>query len=338
MISRRFATIALGVCVCAGSAFGQSAYQGRVALSERESSGSYAADTLEMIIAHAMPSPPPPHGLMQNPQPSVAVQASDLTESLFEDAGYRIGETFDPFLGRGFEPEQTVDGDWIRVKDAEVAPYKAVCHIETTWEDGTVTSGTASFVGRRVLVTAGHCLFDGIHDGWARSVKITPARKGELGRPFGFDVCRRLAAPAEWIISDGKNLQYDIGWLILSTRKLHNRVDFHFGVRAASESRLEAFDLFSASYPEAQARGYRMYRDFETRNQIVVENYVHHYHDTLGGSSGCPLYLKAGGDYDIVAVHSHEPVDPLGITDWNTGVRMTGENIAKTRLYNQQYP
>jgi V8-like Glu-specific endopeptidase len=341
MFPRLIAILALGVGSFGSAAFGQSLAESGADQSEQKT-GSYAVETLEMILDRALPSPPPPPGLVENPQPSVAVQASDLAGALLEDATYRVGKTIDPVFGSDLEPEKILDRDWTRVTDVEVAPYKAVCQIETTWNDGTKTLGTAAFVGRRVLVTAGHCVFDPDYggDGWAQSVRVVPARKSgnKRGEPYGSDVCRRFATTEEWIVSKGKDFQYDIAWLILPSRVLQGRVDFHFDVRAASDSKLTGFNLHSASYPDPQALGYKMYHDFELKDQIVVENYVHHYHDTLGGSSGCPLYLKSGRDYDIVAVHSHTPVDPLGIYNWNTATRMTGENVAKTKLYNQQYP
>jgi V8-like Glu-specific endopeptidase len=322
----------------AGAAFGQSDDD---AVPTAPTS-SYAADTLAMIVDRALPAPPLPEGLVGNPQPSAAVQAADLAGALVEDATYRVGQAIDPFLRPDLQPEEILDRDWTRVKDVEVAPYKAVCQIETTWNDGTVTLGTASFVGRRVLITAGHCVFDEDYggDGWARSVRVVPARKSgnKRGEPYGSDVCRRFATTENWIVSKGRDYQYDVGWLILPSRVLYGRVDFHFDIQAATDSKLEGFNLHSASYPDPQTLGYKMYHDFELKNQIVAGNYVHHYHDTLGGSSGCPLYLKAGRDYDIFAVHSHTPVDPLGIYNWNTAVRITGEALARTRQLNVKYP
>ena len=52
------------------------------------------------------------------------------------------------------------------------APYAMIGMLETTWPDGRTSIGTCAIVGKNDVLTAGHCVFDPTHGGFATRFRI----------------------------------------------------------------------------------------------------------------------------------------------------------------------
>lgn len=52
------------------------------------------------------------------------------------------------------------------------APYAMVGMLETTWPDGKISIGTCAIVGTNDVLTAGHCVYDPSHGGFATNFKF----------------------------------------------------------------------------------------------------------------------------------------------------------------------
>jgi V8-like Glu-specific endopeptidase len=71
-----------------------------------------------------------------------------------------------------------------RVSTPLSSPWRKIAGLVITSQSGSEYAGTAWFIGRRVLVTAGHCLF--LHDagGFAKHIDVVPCWHNNT-KPFG---------------------------------------------------------------------------------------------------------------------------------------------------------
>lgn len=334
-----FKTLALG-CAFACSTFvgsvawGQADPEGFITQAELRRSRTYAPALAEMVVDRMGGSAKPYPGLVGSPAPSVGEKASLLAGALAEDAGFRIGQTVQAVLS-GFNPSIIIDGDWTKVTNAKATPYKGTCHIESTWGDGSQSSGTAFFVGRRVLLTNAHNCWSGSKTGnWASSIEVNPARKGDT-RPYGSANCTNFWVPTEWVSGSEGNRDFDIAWLILDDRTLYNRVGYYIGYKTSTTTALTGYNLNVNGYPNPYAWNFQMYKDYETKNNVVSTSQFQHYCDTLGGSSGSCCYVILDGSRYCVGVHC---AGSTGSTKFNVATRMTKRYFDSTKDFKADYP
>jgi V8-like Glu-specific endopeptidase len=338
MFSARFTTLfVFSIGVFAGVAFGQSEPEGFLTDAEVRRHAVYPTALLDMI-GERLASPATPTaipGLVQYLPPSAGARASSFADALAEDAGYRTGQMIESLTSFGFDPQRIIDGDWTEVENTKAAPYKAVCHIEMTWFDGSQTSGTAFFVGPRVLITNAHNLSKS--DKPSRipmGVEVNPGRDGNR-RPFGSATAIRYAVPWEWSYGGHENDEnYDIGWIILEDRTLYKRMGYHFGYQTTTDSHLRSWNLNSAGYPNPYHSNFRQFKDHEAKDQVVFPASFRHYHDGLQGSSGSPMYAVRNGNRFAVGVTCAEST---GEKKFNIATRMTKRFFDYTRQLNAMY-
>lgn len=334
-----FKTLALG------AAFALSAFVGTVAQAQTDSEGfitqaeirrsrTYAPALAEMVVDRMSASGGSHPGLVGSPATSIGSQTSRLVGALAEDAGYRVGQVAGAILS-GFDPSRIIDGDWTKVTNASAAPFKGTCHIESTWGDGSKSSGTAFFVGRRVLLTNSHnCWSSDFPGNWASSIEVNPGRKGN-SRPFGSAICTNFWVPTEWTTGDENNPDFDIAWLILDDRTLYNRVGYYIGYKTSSNSALTGYNLNVNGYPNPYQWNFQQYKDYETKNNEVFTSQFRHYCDSLGGSSGSCCYVILDGSRYCVGVHRGASI---GSPVYNVATRMTKRYFDDTKEFKAEYP
>lgn len=259
------------------------------------------------------------------PGPSLEQKVASYGEALVEDALYRANVDLAALASAsGLGPTAVLDGDWEVVANTKKIPHRAVCQIDTTWNeldafgDPIVTSGTAAFVSPRVLVTSGKNIWRDDKGGAANTIQVYPGRKGTT-RPYGTQPHGTLYIWAAWLTEEAP--ENDMGWIALADTTLYDRIDYAFDFRVPSDEQLEKWDLNSLSYPRPYVDGIKQYHDFETQNQIVAASRFRHYHDSRAESRGGPLYYQrnAASPRQIVGVFSDFPA--TASTNW--ACRMT---------------
>ena len=86
-----------------------------------------------------------------------------------------------------------------RIRRTEAFPFRLICALEISGPSGGGLIGTGWYVGRRTLITAGHCVYDpDAIGGWATEIVVTPGRDGDR-RPFGSQAATRFSAHEKWI-------------------------------------------------------------------------------------------------------------------------------------------
>ena len=134
------------------------------------------------------------------------VKPANMPAPLLDENGFEI--TPNAVIGENERRE---------VGNGDITKYvKALCYIEMYFRDGYGTRGTAFVVGKDVLLTAAHCLYDATHGGYATSVKVYPQRRGS-NCYGGTYTARYLHVTNNYVYVTPSYGQYDIGIIRLGT-------------------------------------------------------------------------------------------------------------------------
>jgi V8-like Glu-specific endopeptidase len=199
-------------------------------------------------------------------------------------------------------------------KNAEY-PWCTNASLLITARDGSQWIGTAWFVSKRTLVTAGHCVFiknSGVagRDGWVKSIQVLPGRD-EDEFPFGKATSTHFHSVVGWTESGDEN--YDYGAIILPAALPKHPGSIGYAVYPDAD--LKAMTVNVAGYPGDKDQGTLWY---DTRKVAsVTSTKVFYAVDTAGGQSGAAVYRIDQGRRIAVAVHAYG-----GVTT-NSGTRIS---------------
>ncbi len=190
--------------------------------------------------------------------------------------------------------------------------------------------GTGWFIGRRTLLTAGHCVFsESDFGGWIGRIEVSPGRSGDRF-PFGTVAARRFSTLAKW--KTAADPDYDVGCIHLD-EPLGDRVGF-FKLASKSDDELEDRLLNVSGYPLDRGGG-RL--QFFHANRVLhpAARRIYYDIDTYGGQSGSPVWLEdePGGEPIGVGIHAYGvggTASSLNITA-NSAPRVTPEMLAAIR-------
>lgn len=207
-------------------------------------------------------------------------------------------------------------------------PWRNICDLLITANNGTRHTGTAWFISPRTLVTAGHCLF--VHDpqqpihGLVRSIRIMPARNGEVNADdslFGWPEVTRDDIVVHPLWEQG-NVEFDYGVIVLpeplpGLESLNDKFNYaHFNSADLDESTPTL-----SGYPDDKLEGtqwFEMNRIKEVRARRVFYTI-----STESGQSGSPVFFSQDGENIACAIHT------WGDNDFNSGVRINEEVLAQ---------
>ena len=203
-------------------------------------------------------------------------------------------------------------------------PWRNICDLLITANNGTKHTGTAWFISPRTLVTAGHCVF--VHDperpihGLVRRIRIMPARNGEVDEDdsaFGWaEVTKEnLLVHPRW---EQGNVDFDYGAIILpqpmlGLESLGDKFKYaHFNAQDLDESTPTL-----SGYPDDKPEGTQW---FEVNKIKRVEaRRVFYTINTERGQSGSPVFFRDDNENLACAIHN------WGDASFNSGVRINAE-------------
>lgn len=208
-------------------------------------------------------------------------------------------------------------------------PWRKICDLLITANDGTQHTGTAWFISPRTLVTAGHCLF--VHNpgtamhGMVREILVMPARSGESDPAqslFGWAEVPRdnLQVHPNWRNGD---VNFDYGVIILPDDSPPiGAVTGGFGYAHFADEDLDESSPTLSGYPDdAPEDGTQWFE--ENRIKQLNSSRVFYLIHTVAGQSGSPVFFS-DEDGDIAcAIHN------WGDVSFNSGVRINPEVIAQ---------
>lgn len=209
--------------------------------------------------------------------------------------------------------------DRVRVTNTQDYPYRCICSLLITAQNGSMYVGTGWLVGPRLVLTAGHCVYMADEGGWASQIEVIPGRDG-TERPFGSVVATDLRSVTGWTV-DG-NRDFDYGAILLPEGRRYGDELGWFGYAVRMDDYFQGIDLNLAGYPGdggPTANDGTMWQDHR-RVKEVNERQITYEIDTYGGQSGSPVWeMIANGDRMGLAIHT------WGTSTSNGATRITSD-------------
>ena len=232
---------------------------------------------------------------------------ADLPERMILDAYY--ADYTDPAVQTLVRQQQLAEtvpeviigkDDRVRVRQTNRYPWAAICSLRITARNGSVWTGTGWLIGKRTVVTAGHCVYIHSAGGWAREIEVIPGRNG-TARPFGSVKATSFRSVVGW--TKKRRSSHDYGAIILP-KDVGSKTGY-FGYAAYSDNTLKSMMVNLSGYP-GDKRGRLEGTQWWHARRItrVSSRNVYYNIDTMGGQSGAPVWqLKKGKRYGV-AIHA----------------------------------
>lgn len=217
-----------------------------------------------------------------------------------------------------------------RILATNLSPYAIICSldIEAPWGNFV---GTGWFIGKRTVITAGHCVFHPSEmGGWAKSITVRPGRNE--GAALGEAKSETFSTTDAWRQSQNKD--FDVAAIHLSADLLPaGMAPFRAGVLPDKE--LETLFVNVSGYPADKGGKQQWW----AKNRIRSVRPLRLYYDvdTMGGQSGAPVFIVRENSLApiVVGVHAYgtggTPSDlPMEV---NSAPRITSEVLALFRQW-----
>lgn len=224
----------------------------------------------------------------------------DAWHAEFSDPGQRAMALAQVDAGESVLEVVIGTDDRIRVTNVKAYPWRAICSLKIQAADGSGWIGTAWLVGKRTLLTAGHCVY--IHDrgGWASRIEVIPGRNA-AERPFGSCFATSFRSVVGWT---QKGLRaHDYAAIILPEDCDYGTQLGHFGIANLSDATLNNMTVNLSGYPGDKPPGTHW---FHARNlESITPDVLTYDIDTAGGQSGAPVWRLLNGERHAVGIHTN---------------------------------
>lgn len=223
----------------------------------------------------------------------------------------------DPAAGTDGQAREIVGKDGrVQITNTTKFPFSTIGYLFSYNEndDNSYYSCTASVIGPKTILTAGHCLYDhASKNGWSDVYAFCPGINGEDNMPFGcaeYDSAYVFQAfVTDYDGSYDAVWQYDVG-LVTFKEEIGNTVGWLGYTNGAS---LGDFQGNLVGYHNDKP-AFTMWRS--TCNVIAEENFetdFSHDCDFVDGAQGAPIYFLDGNKDRIIAGVN---IGPSGQANW----------------------
>jgi len=226
--------------------------------------------------------------------------------------------------------------DRVPIEYSSRVPWRSICSLQIQFADyPKVRWGTGAVVGRRVIMTAGHCVY-APDLGWAKSVRVTPGQNRANGGPFGSWSTRLVRSVGPWVTGDSRQTPtrqwtspYDYGAVLLE-EPIGDRTGL-LSFAAASDIALRNLVVYTAGYPVDKPEG-TLWASAGAIERVEATR-LYYSMDAAEGNSGGPVFDfdSKSNDRTIVGIHT------AWTSGGNSAVRITPEVEKKFREWIREF-
>lgn len=227
-------------------------------------------------------------------------------------AGLTIGQ---PHTGREMLEQSAIEQiGLLPVPVTTSIPWRSICQLIITRQNNKRMYGTAWFAGPSLLVTAGHCIIDHNHGGWASSITVVPASDGTYPPPFNMWQASGIEVHRSW--ENNADTCFDYGFISLADSTVGQQLGW-FGFAVLPDEKLKNLMVNVAGYPADKPAGTMW---FNSGRLVGADSaFLEYMMETEAGESGGPVFWYGGDQRVAVAVHAYH----TGTV--NKGLRVTAE-------------
>lgn len=232
-------------------------------------------------------------------------------------------------------------------------PFNTICHIERDFGDGLWRGCTATLIAPRIILSAGHCLYNHILRRAPVRIRVNPGRSDRDTMPYGSIISSQYCVPQRYINTSNPanpdRRDFDYGIIILP--QAFRGITRFMEVRSLSNPEFEKLKhsrlITIAGYPADRPIG-TLWRHTERLKRAIPRRLLYTV-DTCPGHSGSPIWYKDGQRRYIIGIHTSGILDelgrPYGCTRgtvlappglMNSGVRITPDVLADIRNPNRR--
>ena len=274
--------------------------------------------------------PPEPHEAKDMEDPSAIEMYNTTTGEVIRipsnesgELGLNLMPPFEGLLPPGVVPETVFPpDDRERIHPDKTYPWRTIGKLFLTYPDGATGWCSGAIIGcpsphyhGYIVLTAGHCVYDHDHGGWASSAKFVPGLDEDY-MPYNFAYGTNLYSFVGW--TQYGDYRYDMGFVILD-RNVGDYTGWMGRITAGPDDEIYDVGVNTAGYPSDKPMN-TMWWDFDDGLGTIPTDYHHGYMmDTYKGQSGSPVWLYnyfGEGKRYIATVHAY------GGTSYNYGCRL----------------
>lgn len=189
----------------------------------------------------------------------------------------------------------------VRINPTTSYPWRAICSLKITAQNGTRWIGTGWLISPRTVITAGHCVYMHDEGGWAKSIEVIPAMNAGA-KPYGSASSSYLKSVTGW--TQNRNRENDYGAIILPSNFRPGDVTGYFGFSVKDDAFLKASVLNLSGYPgdkpNDNEQWFMALKPKSVSSRVIIYDI-----DTVGGQSGAPVWVKIGESRSCVGIHTN---------------------------------
>lgn len=206
------------------------------------------------------------------------------------------------------------------------APWSAVCCLISTFRSGPPELGTGWFAGPRLIITAGHCVFNKRNGrGKALRIDVFPCRNGD-NKPLSRMSSATVDSTVQWINSPrDQGFEFDFGAVILQGPLPANwgsKIS-PLAYKSLPDSELKKGTATIGGYPGDKNPVPSLWSASHALNSMNQTTLFYQI-DTAGGESGSPVMMDtdSSGKNVVVGIHNNEFT-----TNMNCATRITKDVV-----------
>ena len=251
-----------------------------------------------------------------------------FTNYEFDVDSFSYGTVGAHFTSSQVSPAPTAQNSW---------PFAPTGKLFFSSVSGGQFSCTASVIKPRLILTAGHCVYDAKNKQWYQNFKFIPASHNGSA-PYGTWYAQWLSTTDNWL-NGGGSLPNRGDYALLEMQDNHlgqkiGNITGHYGYRTSA---LSPNHVTMLGYPAFLDNGNWMHRVDSQSFKSTLVNTVEYGSDMTQGSSGGPWLENFGLKSLGQSVISGEMNYVVGVTSYgpaNNGPNFSGSSILDTQFTN----